>query len=76
MLKLDGINPDDTMSVVSYDKGSTFLWYLEDTVGGASVFESFLKSYFKRFAYQSIDSDGFKSYFLYYFRSVNAVQKN
>merc|ERR1712061_136485 len=51
-----------------YEKGSTFLWYLEDTVGGAAVFEPFLKSYYDHFKYQSIDSYQFKEYFLNYFK--------
>merc|ERR1719445_779112 len=43
--RLAGKDPDDAFSVVPYEKGSTFLWYLEDLVGGAEVFEPFLKSY-------------------------------
>ena len=38
MVNLDGVDPDDTFSVVPYEKGSTFLWYLEDTVGGPGIF--------------------------------------
>ena len=34
VVDLDGVDPDDAFSVVPYEKGSTFLWYLEDTVGG------------------------------------------
>ena len=34
VVNLDGVDPDDAFSVVPYEKGSTFLWYLEDTVGG------------------------------------------
>jgi len=72
--KLAGVDPDDSFSVVPYEKGSTFLWYLEDTVGGAALFEPFLKSYYKKFAYQSIDSYMFKSYFLDHFSGVEAVK--
>ena len=35
VVNLDGVDPDDAFSKVPYEKGSTFLWYLEDTVGGA-----------------------------------------
>ena len=28
------MDPDDAFSKVPYEKGSTFLWYLEDLVGG------------------------------------------
>jgi len=72
--RLAGVDPDDAFSVVPYEKGSTFLWYLEDTVGGAALFEPFLKSYYKKFAYQSINSDMFKSYFLEQFSGVDAVK--
>jgi len=72
--KLAGIDPDDAFSVVPYEKGSTFLWYLEDTVGGAALFEPFLKSYYKKFAYKSIDSYEFQSYFLSYFSDCEAVK--
>lgn len=65
---LSGVDPDDAFSVVPYEKGSTFLWYLEDLVGGPSMFEPFLKSYYDHFKYQSIDSDQFKAYFLDYFK--------
>ena len=35
VVDLTGVDPDDAFSIVPYEKGSTFLWYLEDTVGGA-----------------------------------------
>jgi len=73
--KLAGVDPDDAFSVVPYEKGSTFLWYLEDSVGGASKFEPYLKSYYKQFAYQSIDSNTFKAHFLEHFSNVEEVNK-
>ena len=69
VVQLEGVDPDDAFSVVPYIKGSTFLWYLEAQVGGAAVFEPFLKSYYDHFKYQSIDSNEFKDYFLNYFKS-------
>jgi len=70
---LAGVDPDDAFSRIPYEKGSTFLWYLEETVGGAAQFEPFLKAYYKEFAYKSIDTDTFKSYFLAHFAGVLAV---
>ena len=61
--------------MVPYEKGSTFLWYLEDLVGGAEVFEPFLKSYYNNFAYKSIDSDQFMAFFLEKFSTVEAVKQ-
>ena len=71
--RLAGADPDDAFSCVPYEKGSTFLWYLEDLVGGAAVFEPFLRSYYTKFAYKSIDSEQFKAFFLEQFREVAAV---
>ena len=64
-----------SLQVVPYEKGSTFLWYLEDLVGGAEVFEPFLKSYYNNFAYKSIDSDQFKAFFLEKFSTLEAVKQ-
>ena len=61
--------------MVPYEKGSTFLWYLEDLVGGAAVFEPFLKSYYNKFAYKSIDSDQFKAFFLEKFSGLEAAKE-
>lgn len=71
---LRGVNPEDAFSVVPYEKGSTFLWYLEDLVGGGTKFEPFLRAYYTAFSYKSIDSDAFKDFFLEYFSSVEAVK--
>ena len=38
VVDLTGVDPDDAFSVVPYEKGANFLWYLEDTVGGAGEF--------------------------------------
>ena len=72
--KLAGVDPDDAFSRVPYEKGSTFLWYLEDTVGGPEKFEPFLKFYYKKFSYQSIDSDTFKACFQEYFKDTEAIK--
>ncbi|KAG8237599.1 hypothetical protein J437_LFUL012398, partial [Ladona fulva] len=49
VLDLRGVDPDDSFSNIPYEKGSTFLFYLETVVGGAvstDDFVSYLKSYF------------------------------
>ena len=33
VVDLDGVSPDEAFSRVPYEKGSTFLWYLEEIVG-------------------------------------------
>ena len=67
VVDLTGVDPDDAFSVVPYEKGSAFLWYLEDLVGGPAKFEPFLKAYYERYKYKSIDSEEFKQFLLQYF---------
>ncbi|VVC97011.1 unnamed protein product [Leptidea sinapis] len=52
---LTNTHPDDSFSRVPYEKGSLFLRYLEDTLGGADTdqFKSFLFEYFKDSADQT-----------------------
>jgi len=64
---LIGVDPDDAFCRVPYEKGSTFLWFLEQKVGGAAVFEPFMKDYFKEFSFKSLNSDEFREYFTGYF---------
>jgi len=64
---LRGVDPDDSFSSVPYEKGYVFLYYLEETVGGAAAFEPFFKSYVQKYKQQSIDTNTFKDYFIGYF---------
>ncbi len=34
VVDLEDVDPDDAFSVVPYEKGAAFLWYLEELVGG------------------------------------------
>ncbi len=52
-LALDGIDPDEALSIVPYEKGYLFLRALEDALGSAA-FGAFVRDYFARFAWQSI----------------------
>uniref|UniRef100_A0A060T0L8 Leukotriene A(4) hydrolase n=1 Tax=Blastobotrys adeninivorans TaxID=409370 RepID=A0A060T0L8_BLAAD len=52
----DRQDPDDAFSSVPYEKGSTFLFYLENLLGGKSVFDPFIPYYFDKFRYKSLDS--------------------
>ncbi|RLU18861.1 hypothetical protein DMN91_009219 [Ooceraea biroi] len=64
---LAGVDPDDAFSIVPYEKGHTFLFYLEQLLGGSEVFEPFLKSYLDTFKYRSIKTDTWKDYLYKYF---------
>ena len=64
---LDGIDPDDAFSTVPYEKGHTFLWYLEELVGGTEKFHPFLRAYLEKFAFKSLVTSEFRAYFEEYF---------
>ncbi|KAG7193577.1 uncharacterized protein KQ657_000646 [Scheffersomyces spartinae] len=59
VLNLKGVDPDDSMSRIPYEKGSYFLYYLENQLGGTEVFDEFIKHYFTVFKYQSLDTQAF-----------------
>jgi leukotriene-A4 hydrolase len=51
-----GVDADDSLSDVAYNKGSWFLRTLEQRFGRAT-FDNYLKSYFNHFAFQSITTE-------------------
>jgi hypothetical protein len=51
-------DPDDVFSNIPYEKGALFLRELEQKIGRAE-FDIFLKTYFEKFAFQSITTDQF-----------------
>lgn len=67
VVDLSNLGPDDAFSSVPYMKGSTFLRYLEDALGGPAVFEPFLRQYLKKFQYKSILTQDFKQNLYEYF---------
>lgn len=68
VVDLSDLGPDDAFSSVPYMKGSTFLRYIEDLLGGPEQFEPFLKFYLNKFKYQSILTDDFKKTLYDYFK--------
>lgn len=58
LLDLAGRDPDDGMSDIAYEKGANFLRMLENHFGRPR-FDAFLKSYFRRNAFQSITTASF-----------------
>ncbi|XP_018324021.1 leukotriene A-4 hydrolase [Agrilus planipennis] len=75
IIDLKGKDPDDAYSKVPYEKGQTFLRYLEFVVGGPEKFEPFLRDYFNTYKYKSIDTDIFKNHFMTYFSSNPEILK-
>ncbi|MCL8026453.1 M1 family metallopeptidase [Nocardioides bruguierae] len=57
-LDMAGRDPDDGPAKVPYEKGSLFLRLLEETVG-RERFDAFLRDYFDRFAFTSMDTPTF-----------------
>ncbi|KHJ89461.1 peptidase family M1 [Oesophagostomum dentatum] len=45
---LGGIDPDDAYSSVPYEKGSAFLFTIEQLLGGPQEFEKFLRKYIEK----------------------------
>lgn len=72
VVDLSDVSPDDAFSSVPYMKGSTFLRYLEDLLGGPEVFEPFLRAYLNNFKYKSIMTKDFQKYFYDYFIEKNS----
>jgi leukotriene-A4 hydrolase len=60
-LELKKRNPDDAMTAIAYVKGAFFLKTLEQKVG-RQRFDKFLNSYFKNFAFKTVNSKMFVGY--------------
>lgn len=75
IVDLSNLGPDDAFSSVPYVKGSTFLRYLEDTLGGPDIFEPFFKFYLNKYKFQSIMTDDFKSTLYDYFFESDKTSK-
>ncbi|MCK7507739.1 MAG: hypothetical protein MZV70_29275 [Desulfobacterales bacterium] len=58
---LTGRDPDDGMTLVPYVRGAPMLRMLEEKHGRAK-FDAWMKSYFAKFAFQSIDSEQFQAF--------------
>lgn len=70
---LCGVHPDEAFSSVPYEKGHTFLYYLESILGGPEVFDKFLHSYIEKYKYKSVDTAQWKEYLYEYFKDKKDV---
>ncbi|MFA7381797.1 MAG: M1 family metallopeptidase [Bacteroidia bacterium] len=57
-LNLKGIDPDDAVSDIAYEKGRFFLTHLEK-ITGREKWDSFLRNYFDSFAFKTITTEQF-----------------
>lgn len=60
-IDMRGRDPDEVFSNIPYEKGSLFLYELEQKVGREN-FDKFLMEYFNNFAFQSITTEDFLKY--------------
>jgi len=72
IIDLKGKDPDDAFSSIPYEKGYTFLSFLEKQVGKAK-WNNFVPHYFTKFARLSLDSYDFKACLLAFFNSDSAA---
>jgi leukotriene-A4 hydrolase len=76
---LGDLDPDDAFSRVPYEKGHTFLFYLESIVNEGldgddyGPFGDYLKSYFSRWAERSLSVAEWKEDFLAWFRAKHPL---
>ncbi|XP_011496958.1 PREDICTED: leukotriene A-4 hydrolase isoform X1 [Ceratosolen solmsi marchali] len=62
VINLTNIDPDNAIGSIPYEKGHTFLFYLEELLGGPEVFEPFLQNYLNTFKYKSLNTMQWKDY--------------
>lgn len=72
---LRGKDPDDAFSSVPYEKGFTFLCYLEGLVGRGK-WDKFIPHYFTVYKEKSLDSYEFRSTLLAFFEHDEEARKN
>lgn len=60
---------------VPYEKGFALLFYLESILGGADVFNPYLRAHFKNFSGKSISTDDFKSFLYSYMKKAHGDEK-
>ncbi|KAJ1523935.1 hypothetical protein ONE63_010484 [Megalurothrips usitatus] len=70
---LRGVDPDDAFSSVPYEKGHTFLYYLEAQLGGPEAFEPFMKAYLDHFKFKSISTEDWKGFLYDYFPGKHSI---
>ena len=68
-----GVDPDEAFSSVPYEKGHTFLFFLEQKLGGPKAFEPFLREYIDKNKYKSIVTKDFKEFLYEYFQDKNEI---
>ncbi|KAI9843679.1 MAG: hypothetical protein M1837_006146 [Sclerophora amabilis] len=75
VVNLKAKDPDDAFSSIPYEKGYTFLSFLE-TLLGRQKWDKFIPHYFTKYKQKSLDSFEFKSTLISFFSSDPAATKS
>ncbi|EDO26623.1 predicted protein, partial [Nematostella vectensis] len=73
VVSLKDTDPDDAFSSVPYEKGSCFLVYLEQLLGGPEVFEPFFRKYIDTYKYKTCTTDEWKTFLFDYFKDKTNI---
>ena len=74
-LNLKGRDPDMGMTSIAYVKGAFFLKTLEEKVG-RDLFDKFIDTYFKKYAFKTITTEVFKEYLEKQLLTPNNIEFN
>lgn len=74
VVDLDGVDPDDAFSVIPYEKGYAFLYYLEQLLGGQQIFEAFLRAYIDEYKYMCVETETWKTFLINYFKNEKSAE--
>lgn len=72
---IDHIDPDQAFSRVPYEKGSLFLFHLEQVVGGEEKMTNWMRAYVEAYRGQSIETSDFQEHFKNFFKDTPGVDK-
>ncbi|GMT02883.1 hypothetical protein PENTCL1PPCAC_25057, partial [Pristionchus entomophagus] len=69
----ENVDPNESFSFVAYEKGSAFLFTLEQKLGGPEVFEKYLLDYIREFSHKAVDTDQWKEHLYSYFHDKQEI---
>jgi hypothetical protein len=68
--ELDHHDPDEGFNLIPYEKGYFMLCYIEQLVGGPSVFDEYFKAHIKHFSFKAITEVDWITFMFEYFGNV------
>jgi len=71
---LTGIDPDDYFSSIPYEKGFNLLYHIEKVVGGAKIFEPYMKAYVEKFASKTVNTEQWKAFLYEYMEKTHGQE--